>query len=503
MITGKNKGNFVFFVVILSLVWAGSLFWCGPARGQFYASQEGRLLDANNRVGSFGLNTSTRLDTLVPRANLYITGNISGGAGFQGIVPYSSPQEFQGTLGSSTLSNFRRDSVGMDQLGGGMNQPQPYLDYSRSTTGLVGGRVVSSHQAYEAMQFSGGSQIVRPRAVGYDYNLSIRPLDRNYSAMSMRGSSPLDVNLSNLPVGTANPWLSQFAGKPEEQLQDLRESRLKDRAINPLDLRVQTEVPASAMDQPRDAETGDSSGQLGIQAAGNQQGSETEQEPAAIGGVEKLLEEMQQDLSGELLESGEEVEPGDEKLGSAAGQGGGARLAGQGGGGAVGGGQGAASGFAQRTRAKFAQHMQRAETLMGQGNYYRAADAFGAAIVYDFRSGAAHLGKSRALFGAGEFMSAAFFLDRALQLDRKLAAAEVDLKKFSADEGQLAKRLADLDRWQNESGNSMLLFLNGYVKLKTGDIEQARELLNEAKKAQPKMTSVNYLLEVIKPAEKQ
>lgn len=484
------------------LGWAGSMFWCVPVLGQFYASQGGRLLDANNRVGSFGINTSTRLDTLVPRANLYITGNISGGAGFQGIVPYSSPQEFQGALGSSTLSNFRRDSVGVDQLGSGMNLPQPYLDYSRSTTGLVGGQVVSSQQAYEAMQFSGGSRVVRPRSMDYDYNLSIRPLDRNYSAMSLRGSSPLDVNFSNLPVGTANPWLSQFAVKPEEQLQDLRESRLKDRAVNPLDLRVKTEVPTSAVDQPGGAEQGDLSEQLGNQASKNEQRDETEQEPTVIGGAEKLLEEMQQDLSGELSESGEEVEPGNEKFSPAVGQGGRARLAGRGGS-AVGGGQGAASGFAQRTRAKFAQHMQRAETLMGQGNYYRAADAFGAAIVYDFRSGAAHLGKARALFGAGEFMSAAFFLNQALQLDRKLAAAEMDLKKFSADEGQLAKRMADLDRWQSETGNLMLLFLNGYIKLKTGDIEQARELLNKVKQAQPKMTSVDYLLEAIKPAEKQ
>jgi len=475
------------------LGWVGSLFLCGPVPGQFYASQEGRLLDANNRVGSFGLNTSARLDTLVPRANLYITGNVSGGMGFQGMVPYSSPQEFQGALGSSTLSNFRRDSVGVGQLGGGMNQPQPYLDYSRSTTGLVGGQVVSSHQAYEAMQFSGGSQIVRPRALGYDYNLSIRPLDRNYSALSRRGSSVLDVNFSNLPMGTANPWLSQFAAGPEEQLQDLRESRLKDRAINPLDLRVKVDVPTTAVDQPGVTEQDDTSGRLGIQAPENQQEGETGQEQAVIGGVEKLLEEMQQDSVDELMEPGEDVEPGNETLSPLAGQGGGSVVS----------GQGAESGFARRARAKFAQHMQRGEKLMVEGKYYRAADAFGSAIVYDFRSGAAHLGKARALFGAGEFMSAAYFLDRALQLEPKLAAAKGDSKKLSADDAQLAKRLADLDRWQKESGNAMLLFLNGYVKLKTGEVEQARVLLNEAKKAQPKMVSINYLLEAINQAEKK
>ena len=74
------------------------------------------MLDANPRVGSFGYNAPAPIDVVMPRANLYITGNVRGGKSFQGLVPYTSVDEFSGSLGSSTLSDFYRDSTGSGDL---------------------------------------------------------------------------------------------------------------------------------------------------------------------------------------------------------------------------------------------------------------------------------------------------------------------------------------------------------------------------------------------------
>jgi len=71
------------------MVWVG-LFLLGvvvfQVHGQQYASQEGHALDANPGIGTFGLNVERRFDPLVPRVNLYITGNVRGGGRFQGLI---------------------------------------------------------------------------------------------------------------------------------------------------------------------------------------------------------------------------------------------------------------------------------------------------------------------------------------------------------------------------------------------------------------------------------
>ena len=104
----------------------------GISLGQQYISQDGHALDANPRIGSMGINPNARLDSLMPRLNLYLTGNVRGGAGFQGFIPYRSVGEFSTGLGSDTLSGFRRDSVAIADLGRGITAGQPYFDPSRS-----------------------------------------------------------------------------------------------------------------------------------------------------------------------------------------------------------------------------------------------------------------------------------------------------------------------------------------------------------------------------------
>ncbi|MCP4259723.1 MAG: tetratricopeptide repeat protein [Planctomycetes bacterium] len=72
--------------------------------------------------------------TIDLNGNLVITGNVRRGMHFQDGVPYESPTNFRGVLGSSTLNSFMRDSAGTEDVGNSVNRYgiQPY--YLRSRT---------------------------------------------------------------------------------------------------------------------------------------------------------------------------------------------------------------------------------------------------------------------------------------------------------------------------------------------------------------------------------
>lgn len=80
------------------------------AVAQQRVGNDGRALDANQQVGSAGYNSvEGRLD--YSRQNNIITGNVGGGRGFQDTIDYRAVGEFQDTLGSDTLFDFRARSL--------------------------------------------------------------------------------------------------------------------------------------------------------------------------------------------------------------------------------------------------------------------------------------------------------------------------------------------------------------------------------------------------------
>ena len=70
---------------------------------------------------------------------------------------------------------------------------------------------------------------------------------------------------------------------------------------------------------------------------------------------------------------------------------------------------------------KFNLYIKAAQVYLKQGRYYRAVDSFTLASIFGAREevGLAYLGKSHALFAAGEYISSALFLSRALELDTR------------------------------------------------------------------------------------
>ena len=119
------------------------LLAAATAWGQYATGGNGRLLDANRRIGSGGVNERVSpVDTRLNTGNLMMTGNVTGGRSFKGTVGYSSPYEIQVATGTGTLDTFRRDSVGSRHLGTGIVQPGFFVGGAASVERSYGSNVV-------------------------------------------------------------------------------------------------------------------------------------------------------------------------------------------------------------------------------------------------------------------------------------------------------------------------------------------------------------------------
>jgi len=142
---------------------------------------------------------------------------------------------------------------------------------------------------------------------------------------------------------------------------------------------------------------------------------------------------------------------------------------------------------------KFEEYFKAGQEYLKQGKYYRAVDAYTLASVYKAdpagslsqREAAAlvYVGKSLALFAAGEYISSALFLGRALQAD-KLSVASF---QFSVPADKIDDRIADAQECLSlcrETGQQTtvgeLQFLLGYIYLRTGKLSDAKRAIDEA-----------------------
>jgi tetratricopeptide (TPR) repeat protein len=157
------------------------------------------------------------------------------------------------------------------------------------------------------------------------------------------------------------------------------------------------------------------------------------------------------------------------------------------------------------TEAKFRKHMVAGEVYLEQGKYYRAASAYNMALVYEPDDVSALVGRSHALFAAGEYMSSALFLSRALEAlrteDQQVNVAEqlgVWGERLSLiDRDKLDSRLVDLEKWQKENDSPELRFLAGYVYHQTGRNIEAKKAMAEAARRMPGAEAVITLKNVV------
>jgi hypothetical protein len=124
--------------VVLTIVAAG-FFAAFSAAGSAIENPIGPPTIPQSSFGGGLVASPNPVDT---SGNRVITGNVSGGRHFLGIVPYRAPSDFSGVLGSSSLDSFLRSSAGSVDIDNYTGTYRPYYSPSRTVVttspGVVG-----------------------------------------------------------------------------------------------------------------------------------------------------------------------------------------------------------------------------------------------------------------------------------------------------------------------------------------------------------------------------
>lgn len=153
--------------------------------------------------------------------------------------------------------------------------------------------------------------------------------------------------------------------------------------------------------------------------------------------------------------------------------------------------------FSSLADARFNDYMAAAQQFVVEGKYYKAADAYGLAMIWQPDDPRPFAGKSFSLFAAGEYMSSAYYLNRAIELNAALAAKSVDIAKMIGDRDTYENRLLEIKTYQQRSGSGELAFLLAYLYHHDGKSQQAAAAIANAVEQMPDSLAVKTLNTVI------
>jgi len=127
------------------------------ASAQYRVGNDGRSLDASNRIGSNGYNSGPTVGaTGAVNGNQIVTGNVTGGREFRGNVGYGDPREFRGSTADVTSDRFIRGSSAAPY--GGVRQ-----DNANRTTAFYGSsRGVAPPAGFQQQGLNSGAYVPAP-----------------------------------------------------------------------------------------------------------------------------------------------------------------------------------------------------------------------------------------------------------------------------------------------------------------------------------------------------
>lgn len=153
--------------------------------------------------------------------------------------------------------------------------------------------------------------------------------------------------------------------------------------------------------------------------------------------------------------------------------------------------------FEHLAAAKSEDYLRLGEEFLKSGQYYKAADAFELAGVWDRGNPLVVLARSHALFAAGEYMSSAFYLSQAIEMEPKLLESRFDWSSLLDSRDAFENRLTELSTWQQRSNSAELALLMGYILYQDGKIIRARISAEYAHDMMPDRPAAQALLKII------
>ncbi len=149
------------------------------------------------------------------------------------------------------------------------------------------------------------------------------------------------------------------------------------------------------------------------------------------------------------------------------------------------------------SQSKFNEYIGVAEAYLKQGRYYRAVSAYTLASIYRPNDSFVLVGKSHALFAAGEYISSALFLTRAIEISAEQARSKVNLEELFGGRDVIDSRIADIEERFVRSDAAELEFLLGYIYYQTGELRRAKEAIDAASQKMPGSPAVEAVKKAI------
>lgn len=149
------------------------------------------------------------------------------------------------------------------------------------------------------------------------------------------------------------------------------------------------------------------------------------------------------------------------------------------------------------SQEKFDRYLKAGELYLRQGRYYRAAESFSLASLYNPNDRRVQIGRSHALFAAGEYVSSALFLAKAIELDPNQTLAKLDLVNATGGADLFLRRITDLEQCARTAGTPDLQLLLAYVYYEMDRPEEAKTAIDAAERGLGRRPAVNLLKGVI------
>ncbi len=446
--------------------------------------------------------------------NLLVTGNVTGGRHFRGIVPYGSTTDFNYgplNLGSSSQNSFIRRSAGQPYLDSSPGVQQPYYLPSSTVTSLTRG--TNSGLTSPKVTFPGGSgkftPATPPPPLEPVYRKQ-RPWSLDLPELEKRINDQIDIE--NLPEEFRLPGqLPDEKTNISDYLSDQLTPQELTRELTPQELAQESKRLFDKTMQPPLPETPESLKEAAAKKLAEQAqpdfldfdlfdelqtddepdpakpDTKTDgEQPKPVSGIKALISKLSkaddpEDTGYKLdLPGPEDLPEPDHVL---------ARKI-----------LGDHKNFKSLAAARFSEYIKAADAFMKEGKYYQAADTYILAGIWDSRHPIPFIGRAHALFAAGEYMSSAYYLARAFTLDPEYAKLKVDLVEIIGDKDLIENRVIEIITWQKQTDSGELAFILAYVFQHTDKAYAAKQIIVVATEKLPDDPAVAALADVINAA---
>jgi len=431
--------------------------------------------------------------------NDVITGNVSGGKEFRGFVPYRADTDIGVSTATDSFNRFMRQSAPVNL---GIQQsylPQPYYVPTRTAASLKPRGTSSGLITYSSVEKTGGTgdfevpsvTRVKPAPISKDVSVQVQQYKYNVSR-PLSYSNPADLE-KIVNRGLASQQEQEELFKALERIdaeEKAKEKTSRQKSVQekitekskPDDASVvsaERAEPSKRFEPTEPAKRGQA---VEISSAQNKDKSLYEQ--ILEQSEKKVLEAKAQEADKSEKQADTEDDPRKSELSKIDSETADALKE-------------IHKTFATKAKTKFNFYMKTAEEYLHNGEYYRAADAYTLASIYNSADPFAYAGRAHALFGSGEYMSSSYYLMRAIKMFPQYVEVRVDLHAMIPDKDRLESRIADINKCLERTDSAELKFLLAYIYRQLEMPKEAAEMINAAAEQLPNNQAVIALKQEI------